>query len=84
MYYQYEVTFSAYVMTPGEKFILNTIVLVLLSLLTLGTVFYLPRFVTRAASRLIWLYSGPADGLKLVSMDNTTLVWKELGPIMAY
>ncbi len=25
MYYQYEVTFSAYVLTPGEKIVLNTV-----------------------------------------------------------
>ena len=84
MYYQYEVTLPAYVMTPGEKFVLNTIVLVLLSLLTFGTFFYLPRFMSRAASRLVWLYTGPGTGLKLVSMDNTTAVWKELGPVMNY
>lgn len=84
MYYRYEVTFSTYVMTPGEKFVLNTIVLVLLSLLTWATFFYLPRFVSRAASRLAWLYAGPGNGFRLVSMDNTTAVWKELGPIMNY
>lgn len=84
MYYQYEVTFSPYVMTPGEKFVLNTIVVVLLSLLALGMFFYLPRFLTRAASRLVWLYAGPSDGLRLVSMDNTTAVWKELDPIVNY
>lgn len=27
MYYQYEVTFSAYVLTPGEKTLLNSIAL---------------------------------------------------------
>lgn len=32
-YYQYEVTFSPYVMTPGEKFVLNTIVVVFLTLM---------------------------------------------------
>ena len=84
MYYQYEVTFATYVMTSGEKFVLNTIVFVLFSLLTLGIVLYLPRFVTRAALRLVWLYTGPSDELRLVSVNNTTAIWKELGPVMGY
>ena len=33
-YYQYEVTFGLYVMTPAEKFILNTIVLTILGAMT--------------------------------------------------
>jgi hypothetical protein len=84
MCYRYEVTFSPYVMTPGEKFVINTVVLVLLSLLTLGTFFYMPRFVARVATRLVWLSEGPGDRLRLVSMDNTTAIWKDLGPVMNY
>ena len=84
MYYQYEVTFSAYVLTPGEKFVMNTIVLIFLSLLMMGTVFYLPRFLTRVASRLVWLYTGPPDKLRLVTMSNTTATWNQLGLVMSY
>jgi hypothetical protein len=40
MYYQYEVTFSLYVMTPGEKFVWNSIVVVFLTLLLVGAVIF--------------------------------------------
>jgi hypothetical protein len=71
-------------MTPREKFVLNSIVLVLFSLLTLAIILYLPRLVSRAASRLVWLYTGPSDELRLVSINNTTAIWKELRPVMGY
>jgi hypothetical protein len=53
MYYQYEVTFSPYVLTRGEKFVLNTIVVVLLTLLFVGMATYLPKLVARAAVGLV-------------------------------
>jgi len=84
IYYQYEVTFSAYVLTPLEKVVLNSIVLVLLSIFLFGTTFYLPRFLSRVVSRLVWLYTGPPPGLRLVSTDNTTMIWEELAPLVNY
>lgn len=51
MHYRYEVTFSAYVLTPGEKFFLNTIVIALLTLLLVGIVSCLPQLLLRAAVR---------------------------------
>jgi hypothetical protein len=50
MYYQYEVTFSPHVLTPGEKFVLNTIVVVFLTLLLVGMVSYLPQLVRELRS----------------------------------
>ncbi|ODH40346.1 hypothetical protein ACO22_01662 [Paracoccidioides brasiliensis] len=48
-YYRYEVTYGIYVMTPEEKFVANSFLLVFLSLLKL--------------SRLVWILTG-TDGVK--------------------
>jgi hypothetical protein len=65
-YYRYEVTLSPYVMTPGEKLVLNTIVVVLLSLL-IGMVTYLPKLVVRTAIKLVYFYAGANDKLSVSS-----------------
>ena len=78
MYYQYEVTFSAYVLTPGEKLILNTVVVLLISLLMLGIFSYLPQFILRVSERLFWLYYGVDDTLAVL-MGNSTL-WADFQP----
>ncbi len=73
-YYQYEVTFSSYVLTSREKFVLHTIVVVFLTLLFLGMVTYLPQLVARAAVRLIRFYAGANDKVTV----NTTSLWHEM------
>ena len=80
MYYQYEVTFSPYVLTPGEKFVLNTIVVVFLTLLFVGTATYLPKLVARAAFRLVRFYTGANDKLTV----NTTAVWHQMNGARVY
>jgi serine palmitoyltransferase small subunit len=80
MYYQYEVTFSPYVLTPGEKFVLNTIVVVLLTLLFVGMTTYLPKLVARAAVRLFWLYTGANDKITV----NNTAIWNEMNAATVY
>ncbi|PVH74244.1 hypothetical protein DL98DRAFT_387240, partial [Cadophora sp. DSE1049] len=59
-YYQYEVTFSLYVMTPTEKIITNTIVLSFFALCLYAIVSFTPLFITqfisRAISSLFWVY----------------------------
>ncbi|KAL1849717.1 hypothetical protein Plec18167_005294 [Paecilomyces lecythidis] len=57
-YYRYEVTFGLYVMTPGEKFVANTFVLVFLSLLVWALLLYFPTLLYQKLSRLIWLLTG--------------------------
>jgi len=73
-YYRYEVTFSPYVMTPGEKIVLNTIVVVLLSLLIIGIVTYLPKLLVRTAVKLVYFYAGANDKL---SVDSTEAILHE-------
>jgi len=75
MYYRYEVTFSAYVLTPGEKIVLNTIVFFLLGLLFAGVVSYLPPLVSRTLVQALWLYSGNKDQ---IAMQSNTTAWDEL------
>merc|ERR1711939_652317 len=59
-YYQYEVTFSLYVMTPTEKIITNTIVLSFFALVLYAIVSFTPLFITQFISRtissLFWVY----------------------------
>ncbi|EEP79990.1 predicted protein [Uncinocarpus reesii 1704] len=57
-YYRYEVTCGVYVMTPGEKLIFNTFILVVLSLLTWALLLYFPSLLYQKLSRLDWLLTG--------------------------
>jgi hypothetical protein len=86
-YYQYEVTFSPYVMTTGEKLVLNSIVVLFFSLLVMGVYTYLPNLVMRVAMRLFWLCGGLYGGVygggeKILVAQNTTM-WNE-GPLIMY
>ena len=87
MYYQYEVTFSTYVMTPSEKFVMNTVVLLFLSLLSIGVVTYLPQFLFRVCSRLLWLYKGADRDVKLdigSGHGNGTAEWIQMGSAIGH
>lgn len=63
-YYQYEVTFGLYVMTPTEKLILNTIVGTILALLLYGILFGLQPFLVRTVCQMIWYISGSYEGVE--------------------
>lgn len=82
MYYRYEVTFSAYVLTRGEKLVLNSIVVLFLSLVSFGIISFLAPFVAAASLRLIWLYKG--TGERLVLGNNATSMWRELEPHVSF
>jgi Small subunit of serine palmitoyltransferase-like len=81
MYYQYEVTFSPYVLTPGEKFVLNTIVVVFITLLLVGIVSYLPKLVAKTAVRILRLYGG-TNGTPAVK--NNTAMWNDMNTLRMY
>ncbi len=55
-YYQYEVTFALYVMTPAEKLAFNSLVVLMLSLVTLPALMYL-FWLLAQVSRYIHSYS---------------------------
>ncbi|KAL5121453.1 hypothetical protein ACEQ8H_000525 [Pleosporales sp. CAS-2024a] len=61
--YQYEVTFSLYMLTSTEKFIFNSILFLLLSLLIIAASLYLPDHLTIIANRLFYYFSGNEDTL---------------------
>lgn len=63
LYYRYEVTFGVYVMTPGEKFVANTFVLVFLSLLIWASLLYFPQLLFRKLGRMIWLLTGHGEAV---------------------
>ncbi|KAF1364128.1 hypothetical protein EJ07DRAFT_101316, partial [Lizonia empirigonia] len=56
--YQYEVTFSLYMLTSTEKFIFNSVLFLLLSLLVIAASLYLPEHLSIIASRIFYYYSG--------------------------
>ncbi|KAF9892493.1 hypothetical protein FE257_001602 [Aspergillus nanangensis] len=57
-YYRYEVTFGLYVMTPGEKLVANSFVMVVLSLLFWALLLYFPSLLYQKLTRLVWLLTG--------------------------
>ncbi|QKX57857.1 uncharacterized protein TRUGW13939_04977 [Talaromyces rugulosus] len=60
-YYRYEVTFGVYVMSPGEKFVANTLVLFSLSLLLWTSLLHLPPLLLSKVGRLLWLLTGHSE-----------------------
>ncbi|KAL4787964.1 hypothetical protein BJX76DRAFT_250287 [Aspergillus varians] len=74
-YYRYEVTFGLYVMTPGEKLVTNTFVIVVLSLLLWALLVYFPALLYHKLSRLVWLLTGQSGeemGAALGILDTHT------------
>ncbi|QSS59920.1 DUF3317 superfamily protein [Histoplasma capsulatum] len=64
-YYRYEVTYGIYVMTPEEKFVANTFLLVFISLLLWGLFLYFPPLLFQKLSRLAWILTGAGiDGVR--------------------
>ncbi|KAF2268973.1 hypothetical protein CC78DRAFT_454151 [Lojkania enalia] len=59
--YQYEVTFSLYMLTPVEKFIFNSVLFLLLSLLIIAASLYLPEHITIIANRIVYYFLGDDD-----------------------
>ncbi|KAL1961103.1 hypothetical protein VTO42DRAFT_3048 [Malbranchea cinnamomea] len=86
-YYRYEVTYGLYVMTPGEKFVANTFVLVFLSLLIWALFLYFPSLLYQKIRRLSWILTGKdaMETLANVSLGLSTfggrsLSWTEASP----
>ncbi|KIW75685.1 hypothetical protein AYO21_11585 [Fonsecaea monophora] len=56
--YQYEVTFSLYMLTPTEKCIFNLILFLLVSLLVTAATLYLPNHLVIIYHRICYYISG--------------------------
>jgi len=53
--YQYEVTFALYMLTPTEKFIFNSVLLLVISMFLTAAYVYLPNHIITICHR-IWYY----------------------------
>jgi len=71
--YQYEVTFSLYMLTPTEKIIFNSFLFVFLSLLIVAVSFYLPHHVAVIARRAWWYYAGDSSSAAALSPSSVLL-----------
>ncbi|EMF15852.1 uncharacterized protein SEPMUDRAFT_81033 [Sphaerulina musiva SO2202] len=58
--YQYEVTFSLYMLTPTEKFVFNSILFLTFSLLLIASVIYLPNHIMTMSRRTYYYFAGDA------------------------
>ncbi|KAF2722101.1 hypothetical protein K431DRAFT_202550, partial [Polychaeton citri CBS 116435] len=58
--YQYEVTFSLYMLTPTEKFVFNSILFLFVALVGIACFVYLPSHLATIASRAFYYYAGEA------------------------
>ncbi|KAK7534097.1 uncharacterized protein J3D65DRAFT_669790 [Phyllosticta citribraziliensis] len=56
--YQYEVTFSLYMLTPTEKFIFNSFLFLFLSMIIIAASLYLPEHISFLADRALYYLSG--------------------------
>lgn len=69
-YYQYEVTFGLYVMTPPEKLVLNSIVFTICAALLFGICFGLQPMLIRSLCRLVWYIHGTFEGIESVCTEG--------------
>ena len=65
-YYQYEVTFPLYVMSPGERLAFNSFMFIFLSLLILTAVTYFPPLVLGASRQFLQLGKSVENQLLLL------------------
>lgn len=56
--YQYEVTFSLYMLTPMEKLVFNTLLLSFFSMSVVAAYIYLPDHVTAIYSHIYYYWAG--------------------------
>ncbi|KAF1961178.1 hypothetical protein CC80DRAFT_436786 [Byssothecium circinans] len=71
--YQYEVTFSLYMLTSTEKFILNSLLFLLLSLFIIAASLYLPEHVLLIANRMFYYFSGDDSSLASAAAGKSAL-----------
>ncbi|GAB7340770.1 hypothetical protein MBLNU457_7143t1 [Dothideomycetes sp. NU457] len=78
--YQYEVTFSLYMMTPTEKFIFNSILFLFLAMVTIAASLYLPSHISVIGRRAYYYALGDADAATTKSVvDGIQSLTQEMG-----
>lgn len=80
-YYRYEVTFGLYVMTPSEKCVANTFVLVVTALMLWALLLYFPSLLWNKLSRLVWLLTGHNGEDVDILLGVSEQYGKEISPI---
>ncbi|PYH94237.1 hypothetical protein BO71DRAFT_231951 [Aspergillus ellipticus CBS 707.79] len=76
--YQYEVTFAVYMLTPTEKFIFNSLLLTLLSMIVTGIYVYLPDHIRVIYSHLYYYWVGERPFIS-TSLPSISSVFRESG-----
>ncbi|PWY80955.1 hypothetical protein BO94DRAFT_470385 [Aspergillus sclerotioniger CBS 115572] len=76
--YQYEVTFAVYMLTPTEKFIFNSILLTLISMIVTGIYVYLPNHIRVVYGHLYYYWAGERPFIS-ASLPSFSSVFRETG-----
>ncbi|KAI7545255.1 hypothetical protein KC331_g6327 [Hortaea werneckii] len=71
-YYRYEINSALYVMSPGEKFAYNMIVLSLLALLLTSVYYYFPNTLRLGVHRLGYYITGTSSSQKFAPSGATS------------
>ncbi|PWY72349.1 hypothetical protein BO70DRAFT_116783 [Aspergillus heteromorphus CBS 117.55] len=79
--YQYEVTFAVYMLTPTEKFIFNSLILTLLSMIATGIYVYLPNHLRVIYSHLYYYWVGERPFIS-ANLPSISSVFREGGSVM--
>ncbi|KAH8768056.1 hypothetical protein BGZ57DRAFT_856593 [Hyaloscypha finlandica] len=79
--YQYEVTFSLYMLTPTEKFIFNSFLFLFFSMIVIAMTLYLPQHIAFLTNRAWFYYNGDESAKAAIhsiveSATHTVLVEK--------
>ncbi|KAE8447372.1 hypothetical protein EG329_010786 [Mollisiaceae sp. DMI_Dod_QoI] len=72
--YQYEVTFSLYMLTPTEKFIFNSFLFLFFSMIIIAMTLYLPQHIAFLTNRAWFYYNGDENAKAAVQsvVESTT------------
>ncbi|GKZ23822.1 hypothetical protein AbraIFM66951_004856 [Aspergillus brasiliensis] len=76
--YQYEVTFAVYMLTPTEKFIFNSLLLTLVSMIITGIYVYLPDHLRSIYSHLYYYWAGERPFIS-ANLSSISSVFRETG-----
>ncbi|KAJ5092374.1 hypothetical protein NUU61_007244 [Penicillium alfredii] len=70
--YQYEVTFAIYMLTPTEKFIFNSLLLTLITMIATGIYIYLPDHLRSIYGHMYYYWAGerPFIPSRLTSLSS--------------
>lgn len=85
MNYRYEITFSAYVLTPGEKLVMNSIILLFTSLMGYALLSCLTTYIHESIRRILLSYAISNDqprvtmgGVSRTVVGNTSSAWSRI------